>query len=95
MINSLCLSYCLVIIIFSILFLHHYCAYLSFIQLLTLKLTAMSAVKRSKSDAGQFEESWTADVIWFICRNDKTVCTLAQCTIHSAVKMSLAVYLKY
>ena len=30
--------------------------------MLTLKLTAMSAAKRSKSDARQFQESWTADV---------------------------------
>ena len=53
------------------LLLRHYCVYLHFIQSVTVKLTAMSAAKRPKSDARTFEKLYTADVFWFVCRNDK------------------------
>ena len=53
-----------------------YAIYLRSMQLVTQKLTAMPAVKRSRSDARQFQESWTADVFWFVCRNDGAVRTL-------------------
>ena len=36
----------------------------------------MSEAKRSRSDARQFQESWTAEVFWFVGRNDRVVCTL-------------------
>ena len=53
-----------------------YSIYLRFMVLVTQKLTAISAAKRSKSDERQFQESWIADVFWFVCRNDGAVCTL-------------------
>ena len=62
--------------------------HLRFLQLVTRKLTAMSAAKRSRPDARQFE-SWTADVFGFVCCNDGAVCT-----VHSAVKMLLASSIK-
>ena len=36
----------------------------------------MSAAKRSRSNARQFQESLTAEVFWFVGRNDRVVCTL-------------------
>ena len=50
------LSCWLVINTFSILLLRRYCVYLRFNQSVTPKLIAMSAAKRSKSDARPFEE---------------------------------------
>ena len=47
----------------------------AFIPFLTVKLNAISAAKRSKSDVRQFRESWTTD-FGFVCRNDRAVCAL-------------------
>ena len=56
---------------------HSHCIHWRFIQFVALMLTAMSTARKSKSDARQFQESWTGDV-GFVCRNDRAVCTLVQ-----------------
>ena len=44
----------------------------------------MSEAKRSRSDARQFQESWTAEVFWFSV-------VMTESCVHSVVKMSLVV----
>ena len=58
-----------------------------FIPFLTLMLTAMSAAKRSKSDAKQFHESWTSD-FGFAYRTGKAV-------LHTLLEKCRLPYLKY